>query len=296
MSDPRLRLGEFDLAALEAEVRHAIDHHEPERLDIVGQGEFSLALRWGDDGERVVKRIPPFRSRAAADGYTALVREYLDVLTRRGVRCVATEPFTLERDDGTAVVYLSQPCLDPDRLVDHVLAAAEPADAHPVIDELVDLIASVPHDQVGLDGQVSNWYWFDDELWHLDFSTPILLTPDHDVRFDASGFWREYPAILRPLVQRELMKIAPQFLDRTFVMKDAAANLVRQDLDAWIPAMITAAAERTECGFTEAEARAAYDADAKIYPFLQRLKRWQRTWIQRTGRRFDTLLPVEANY
>lgn len=296
MSDPRLRLGEFDLAALEAEVRHAIDHHEPERLDIVGQGEFSLALRWGDDGERVVKRIPPFLSRATADVYTALVREYLDVLTRRGVHCVATEVFTLDRDDGSAVVYLSQPRLDPARLADNVLAVTEPADAHPIIDDLVDLIASVPGSQVGLDGQVPNWYHFEDELWHLDFSTPIMLLPDDGIRFDAAGFWREYPVILRPLVQRELLKIAPRFLDPAFVMKDAAANLFRQDLDAWLPAMIAAAEAKTDLGFTEAEARAAYEEDAKIYPLLQRLKRWQRAWIQRTGRRFDTLLPVEPNY
>lgn len=294
MNDPTARLGYFDLEELESEVRRAIDDHEPDRLELVGQGEMSLALRWGDD--RVVKRVPPFANRRLADEYCGLVAGYVAALEERGVRCVATESFVLDRADRSAVVYLSQPHLNADGIGNNVLAGAEPSADHPLLIAVVDSIVAGIGAPLGVDGQVANWYWDGTEAWHLDFSTPFLLDGEGLPQFAPEGFMQEYPVVLRHLVKRELFKIAPKYQDLEFILNDLGGNLFRQKLDPWVPPYIDVVAARTSVAVNADEARAALEADAKLWPMLLRLKRWQRAWIQRTGRRYDTLLPTTSNY
>ena len=288
----------FDVQAVERTIRLAIDDRRPDGLDLVGQGEFSLALRWADDaGERVVKRVPPFRSRAAAADYGDLVAEYIRALEDRGVRCVETTTVVHDRRDGTAVVYLSQPLLDADRLVSRLLRDREvEADPeHPVVAGVLDTIIEATGPPIGLDPQFANWYWYDEQPWHLDFSTPLLLTPDGSIRFEPWGFMQEYPRALRLYVKRELLRLAPEYTRTDYVVRDLLANLFRERLDAWAPA-VAEAAQRRAIEVDVDEARATFEAEAKFFPFLQRLKRLQRGWIQRTGRRYDTLLPTTSNY
>lgn len=301
MSAPDVCLGPFDLDRLEADVRSAIDRRQPERLELVGQGEFSLAMLLPPSlargaGERVVKRIPPFRTRHQADEYCTLVASYIAALTDRGVRCVATETFVLDRDDGTAVVYHSQPRLDAAALVNNVIRSAPPDPGHPAVVAVIDAVVASASMPVAVDGQLANWFWHADEPWHLDFSTPLLLTADGGIRFDPWGFVREYPRVVAPLVKRELLRLAPCYTDPKFVLQDLTANLFREGLDHWAPATVRAIRERTGLDVTIDDSRAAFERDAKFFPTIQRFKRWQRAWIQGTGRRYDTLLPTTRNY
>ena len=45
-----------------------------------------------------------------------------------------------------------------------------------------------------------------------------------------------------------------------------------------------------------AEAKARFDEDAKFFPTLLKVKRFQRAWVQRTRRRYDTLLPATTSF
>jgi hypothetical protein len=286
-----------DVAAIESVIRRAIDERRPDLIPAIGNGEFSIAMRW-DAGQApcVVKRVPPFLTRTAANQYVDLVKEHLDDLRAVGVKCVTTNLHVLDRSDGSAVVFHAQPLLDMERLADSILQKSDPSDDHPILTTIVDTIVRVVGGGMPLDAQFANWYWYDNEAWQLDFSTPLMLTDRGDLRFDPKGFEREYPAITRGLVYRELMKIAPRYTEVDFVLTDTIVQLYRQGLDAWDVPFVNAAQRRHGLTLSRAVARQRYEADAKFYPTLLRLKRFQRAWIQGTRRRYDTLLPAVTSF
>ena len=301
MSRPDVTLTSPDLDAVETAIRSAVDDRRPDRLDLIGNGEFSIAVRWQADGTNwVVKRVPPFRSRATADAYIDLTREYIDALRSHGVRCVTTDLLTLDRPDGRSVVYHVQPLLDVDQLADHRLKAAGPDDHDPtaeaVVDAVIDAIVRVVGDGVAFDAQFANWYWYEGEVWQLDFSTPLLLDDAGKIRFDPWGFLQEYPMVVRPLVYRELMKLAPHYLDTVYVLTDLMAQLHRQDMSPWCDVVARIAADRHGIEVSPALAAERCREEAEFFPRLLRLKRFQRAWRQRTGRRYDSLLPAASTY
>ena len=285
-----------DIPAIEATVRRAIDERNPDLLTVVGNGELTIALRWEHEGAPlVVKRVPPFPHRAAADEYTALVRAHVADLEQRGVRCVTTELHSLQRNDDTVVVYHCQPLLASELLADQILRADIESADHPVVAAVVDHVVRVVGDGIPLDAQIANWYWFEGQVWQLDLSTPLNVDERGDICFDSTGFQREYPAPLRRLVYKELMKVAPGFSEVDWVLTDILTQLHRQGLERWCPAVTDAAARRGRT-IDPAEGKRRFDADAKFYPTLLRMKRLQRAWMQRTGRQYDTLLPATTSF
>jgi hypothetical protein len=294
---PDMAMPEPDVQAIEAVMRRAIDERRPDLLHIIGNGELTIAIRWDQgDSPCVIKRVPPFPTRAAADEYCGFVRQSIDDMTSRGVSCVATGMHTLDRADGSAVVYHCQPLLASEMLGDQILQRTQPDAELPLLTAVVDHVVRVVGDGIPMDSQFANWYWFEDRPWQLDLSTPLMLKPSGDICFDTTGFVREYPTLVRRIVYKELMKVAPGFADVEWVLTDLMVQLYRNGLDAWCAPVAAAAHTRHGIELSPARAKERFDADAKFFPNLLRLKRLQRSWMQRTRRRYDTLLPVTTSF
>jgi hypothetical protein len=286
-----------DVAAIEVVMRRAIDERRPDLLHVIGNGELTIAIRWGDgESACVIKRVPPFPTRVTADEYCGLVRQSIDDMTSRGVSCVATGMHILDRADGSAVVYHCQPLLTSDLLADHILGRTQPDAELPLLTSVVDHVVRVVGDGIPMDSQFANWYWFEGRPWQLDLSTPLMLQPGGDICFDTTGFVREYPAFVRRIVYKELMKMAPGFADVEWVLTDLMVQLYRNGLDSWCDAVVVAARSRHGIELSAALAKERFEADAKFFPNLLRLKRLQRGWMQRTRRRYDTLLPATTSF
>jgi|GEM_PF-1955224 len=286
-----------DLSVVEAVVRRAVDERNPDLLTVVGNGELTIALRWAhDDVDLVVKRMPPFPHRGAADEYVALVRRHIDDLARHGVRCVTTDLHSIPRPDGSVVVYHCQPLLSAELLADQVLGRDEVSAEHPIVAAVVDAVVRTVRGGVPVDAQFANWYWYADDVWQLDLSTPLYVDSSGDICFDSTGFQREYPAVLRRVVYKELMKVAPNYSDVEWVLTDTMTQLHRQGLERWCTAVTDAAATRHGIVLDPALGRSRYEADAKFFPTLLKMKRLQRAWMQRTGRQYDTLLPATTSF
>jgi hypothetical protein len=294
---PDQLIGLPDLHEVEAVVRRAIDERRSDLVDVIGNGEFSLAMRWPvPAGHVVLKRVPPFHTVAAADQYSEVTRRYVDTIEASGVACLKTELLQLHRPDGSAVVYHCQPLLAPGQLVSNVLRAATPSPDHPVVAAVVDAVRKVVRPGVALDAQVSNWAWHDGRVWCLDLSTPFLLDENDELQFSSDSFDLEYPWFIRPLLAREARKWLPHYAEVEFVLYDLVALLHREGLEAWCPAFAEVIKRDLHIDIDIDRARKNFATDAKFYPVTHALRKLQRFWLQRTGRRYESLLTRTSSY
>lgn len=297
MNRPDKLEGAPDIAEIEAVVRRAIDRRRPDLLELVGFGEFSLALRWTSNGvDYVVKRVPPFPDAESAAAYCDVTRDYINAIEANGIACVATDLVQLDRPDGSAVVFHCQPLLDANLLVSNILRKTEPRDAHPAVEAVVAAIGDIVDEHMALDAQCANWFWYDDKVWYLDLSTPLLLDDSKMLKFEIEGFAREYPMAFRPIVRGELLRLVPLYTDLAHVLHDLLANLHREGLVHWSDAFAAASHRQYGIDLSFDKAAEMYKSDARLFPWLQWLRRAQRFWIQATGRRYDSMLPTESSF
>jgi hypothetical protein len=286
-----------DLAVVEAAVGHAIRTGDESALKLLGHGEISIVLGWPSAApEHALKRVPPFDSKAAAHTYIAACGKNFDVLRAAGVGIWPTTLHVTERPDGRAVVYHHQPIADVSQLGPNVLRAATPSDHHPFLEAVVTLTKAVTKPDVGFDVQAANWLWDGTSATQIDFSSPFLI--DHtgkDLQFDTSSFLREYPAAMRPLLRKELLKLIVRYTTPEGALNDMLSHLYKEGLEQWVDP--TVAIARTH-GITldKAAAQKMLADDAKLLPMLLKVKRTQRWWVQHTRRTYDSLLPPGTTY
>ncbi|MEM7342301.1 MAG: DUF6206 family protein [Actinomycetota bacterium] len=274
-----------DLAELEALVGDALDRQDTSALRVLGYGEISMALGWPVDEPTVVcKRTPPF-SPAQFTHYAELVQSYMDGLAASGLRIAPTEIRPLERGN-RVVAYLVQPLLDPATLGHQVLAASIPDPEHPFLEALAaTLTLATP--ELSFDAQVTNFAWDGADLTLVDIGTPFVWSAEGALQFDMGPFVRPLPAVVRPLVVREMTGMLNRWREPRSVALDVAANLYREGLDGWVEP--TLAAFNRELAFEQPlaveEADALYREDVRIWPVLKRLQAAERWWLTTIRRR-----------
>jgi hypothetical protein len=286
-----------DLEALEADVARAIATGDTSRLNLVGHGEISLVLGWPPSNPEVVcKRLPPFSDEAAYGSYRDVVRRYIDELRARGVRVVDTELCHLVRRDGRVVGFHVQPRLPADRLATEILRHA-PNDGRSLFEAVVATVDRATDDQLGIDAQLSNWIWLEDQPWQIDLTTPFVLDDDRRPGFDLGPFLAPLPAVARPIVRREMAKLILRWTTSRGALLDLAANLLKEDLDEWLPVALHAINAQVSPPITEDEAQRVHLEDRRLWPLLFHLEHLNRWWQQRIRRRqFDFLLPERTTY
>ena len=287
-------LSEEELRELEMNVESALDQADESRLVVLGGGEISLVLGWPPaDPAFACKRLPVFPSPTRFDAYRKTLVDYLDALKENGVDVVETELIPIERGDGTVVGYAVQPVLPAETLGPAVLRAADPAAGHPLVDAIVETAFAAIRPELGIDAQLSNWTWDESRLLYLDVTTPMIWAPDGSPRLDLDLLVSSLPAISRVPVKRLL---APRILDayrhRRGVANDLLGNLIKERLDAWIPAFLKPVNRSLDLPISEQEVRDYYRSDARLWEWLLRIRRLDRAWQRHVRRRtYPLLLP-----
>ena len=296
MSDTALP--SIDLHEVEAAVRAAIDRGSNESLRLLGHGEISLVLAWPTAmPHAALKRVPPFRTVAAAQQYIAVCEEFFARLTAAGVPFLPTALHLHERADSRAVVFHQQPIADAAQLGTNILRAGEPAEGHPLLDAIVDATVKVCTPTLGFDVQVANWLWDGTTATQIDFTSPFALTADRkEMRYDSHVFLQEYPVALRPYLKRELTSLVHRFTTPEGALGDLVGNLFKEGLDQWVDPAIAAINSRAGLSLDRATARKMYDDDRKLLPLVFKLKKAQRWWLTHTGRHYESLLPAHTTY
>ena len=287
-----------DLSQVEAQVCTAISRRDSSSLRLLGHGEISIVLGWPTDAPvHALKRVPPFRTAALAQQYIGVCEQNFDIMRRAGVQLWPTSLHTVTRDDGRVVVYHRQPIADAASIGSNVLRAAPPADTHPLLDAIVASVVEVVSPTVGFDVQVANWLWDGSTACQIDFTSPFLMNDARDdLLFDTSGFLHEYPAVLRPVLRRELSKLIRRLTTPEGAIGDMISNLHKEGLHQWVDPAIRAARDVAGVTVDKAVAIKMYEDDKKLMPLTLRLKKGQRWWMQHSGRTYDSLLPERTTY
>jgi hypothetical protein len=173
-----------------------------------------------------------------------------------------------------------------------VLRAADPDPGHPLLAAVVDRVLGTVDASTGLDAQVSNWALVDGTAQYLDVTTPILYGP-RGLELDVELLIAAFPWAMRPPLRRfAAPPIAAAYCDPRTVLLDLAANLHKERLDGWVPAVLEAANPHLADPITAEEAARYYRSNARLWEVLLRLRQADRWW-QRTVRRraYPYLLP-----
>jgi uncharacterized protein DUF6206 len=287
-----------DLEAVDCAVEAAVRAGEAGPLRVLGYGEITLVLGWPSERPTVaVKRLPVFNDRDQLTRYRALLHGYISELERRGIGVLPTE--LRSTDAERPHVYLVQPLVQRDQMLNRILAAAEtePERGAALLGRVVDAVVDTVDHRVGLDAQVANWAVDGERLSCLDLSTPLMRSLDGQDRLDLDLFLSIYPWALRPALRRIAHDIMGQYHEPREVIVDVASNLVKERLERWLPALLEAANERVERPITEHEVRKYFARDKQLWLLMQRLRRADRAWQRLVRRRpYPFLLPPPYRY
>ncbi len=282
------------LDQLEQDVTDALASGDDSGLRVLGYGEISLVVGWPTDAPTMAaKRLPPFAGPTVAEHYRDLFDQYLGRLVERGVTPVASHLHLRPGPDGSVAAYVVQPALDPGALAPTVLRAAAPDADHPVLAGICDAVVATVDERTGLDGQVSNWAVLDGDLAYLDVTTPMLFDERGRTELDLDLFLAAYPWLLRAPIRRFVAPgVVGSYRDPRHVLLDLAGNLIKERLDAWVPAAVAAANARLDQPISEADVHRYYRSDARLWETMLRLRRADRWWQRRVRRRtYPFLLP-----
>jgi hypothetical protein len=287
-------VGVEDLDALEARFQHAFATGDITALHVVGYGEITSVVAWqGTSGPVAVKRLPAFENGQGVDEYLTLLDEYITGLRAVGVDVVPTTTRTLTLDSGDVVVYLLQPMLDERWLGNTYVRAASQGDASSFLDGAFEGVEAAIGAGIGFDAQISNWAIHDGGIVYFDVTTPLLRDEVGADRLDTDIFLASLPWALRGFVKRFMVRgIIDEYFDVRTTILNLLAQFHKDRLTNLLPLGIERANARLRRPLTADEVRRYYAKDARMWEFLQRLRRADRWW-QRTIRHrpYPFLLP-----
>ena len=126
---------------------------------------------------------------------------------------------------------------------------------------------------------------------------PLLFDAPGRLELDLGLFLAAYPWLLRAPIGRFVAPgVAAAYREPRHVIVDLAANLVKERLEGWIPAVLEAVETVVEPAITSEEVHRHYRSDARLWEAMLRLRRadhhkaeqrppGQRVPLRRRGRR-----------
>ena len=208
-------------------------------VDVLGFGETGVALSWPrGEGRFVLKRVVSVPDEAEAQEYAGYLRDYVDAVSAF-VQVTPTEVRTLPNRDGRVAIYLVQPRLPAESLVETIMEVDEPTPDHPAVRAVVDAaLRASETGRLGIDAQFQNFAWVDDELVLFDVGTPFVFEADGSYALDTRIVGRVMPAFMRRPARRKYAEIVCDIGSRRGSLEQAAMSLVRVGQERWLPAVL----------------------------------------------------------
>ncbi len=271
------------------------------KAEVKGYGEISSIFAvQGIDGW-VFKRLPLFADRASAQTYADNYRTYVSKLQEAGLNL---PPDSLDIIGANPVtLYVGQQEIDSGRFGHKLLHTLPPSEALELIGQIFAAIKKVwqynqthkPAIELSIDGQVSNWAYYDDKLWYIDTSTPLFKIDGRE-QLDPELLLNSTPGALRWIIRLFFLKdVMERYYDIRLVYIDLVANLYKeQKPDLIDPALQLANKHLPEemAPITRKEIDAYYKEDKLIWQlflFFRKIDRWFTNKVLR--RKYQFILP-----
>jgi len=281
--------------------------NSPIPATIIGYGEISAIFQIADNSETAFKRLPLFSDCPSARRYTQHHDEYCHLLTKAGLNLPEHETVIIEPIDRPVVVYIAQKLIPSRRFGHRLIHESDRDNIYLLLETIVAEISKIwrynrihqPAVRLALDGQLSNWAWFDDQprpaIYYIDTSTPLFCI-DGIERLDPELFLKSAPAFLRWILRWLFLKdVIDRYYDQRQVYTDLAANLYKEQRPDLIQVAITIINRQLgtdQKPLTVDEVDKYYREDKLIWSFylsFRRIDRWLTTQIFR--RRYEYILP-----
>ena len=281
--------------------------NSPIPATIIGYGEISAIFQIADNSETAFKRLPLFSDCPSARRYTQHHDEYCHLLTKAGLNLPEHETVIIEPNDRPVAVYIAQKLIPPRRFGHRLIHESDRDNIYLLLETIVAEISKIwrynrihqPAVRLALDGQLSNWAWFDDQprpaIYYIDTSTPLFCI-DGIERLDPELFLKSAPAFLRWILRWLFLKdVIDRYYDQRQVYTDLAANLYKEQRPDLIPVAVTIINRQLgtdQKPLTVDEVDKYYREDKLIWSFylsFRRIDRWLTTQIFR--RRYEYILP-----
>ena len=275
-----------DLLAIEGRLLDAFAKRSIDGLKTLGFGEVGVPLAWPDAEPRLcVKRINSSKSETDVNDHVAGIRAYIAALEPH-VEVVPTELRTIVNEHGMTALFMVQPVVPRDELLEHVLADTTPTADHPALVAVREAsVATVQDRKVALDSQVSNFMWREGSLSFFDVGTPFRLDDNGEAMRLPEIMFTTVPSIARGLGNKETKKVINGFASARGNLRHAAMSIARLGLDDWIaPAVETfnQAVEGEPLAVEEIRSAAA-DLQKDMKP-IKNLMKAQRFWSEKVKR------------
>ena len=281
--------------------------NSPIPATIIGYGEISAIFQIADNSEVAFKRLPLFSDSPSAQLYTQHHDAYCHLLKEAGLNLPEHETVIIEPIDRPVAVYIAQKLIPSGRFGHRLIHESDRDNIHLLLETIVAEISKIwrynrihqPAVRLALDGQLSNWAWFDDQprpaIYYIDTSTPLFCI-DGIERLDPELFLKSAPVFLRWILRWLFLKdVIDRYYDQRQVYTDLAANLYKEQRPDLIPVAVTIINRQLGTDqepLTVDEVDKYYREDKliwSVYLSFRRIDRWLTTQIFR--RRYEYILP-----
>ncbi len=201
------------------------------------------------------KRMPIFLNSQEMQEYELLFNEYNTLLSSIGLDIPAFASVMVIPEKGNLVIYNAQKRLPSGSICNTLIHNIDAASVNTLIlmvlremKKVFDFNAAHPGDEVGIDGQISNWAvsgWRDGieindrtGLFYLDTSTPLMRRSGKE-RLNPELFLRSTPSFLRWVIRLFfLSEVMNRYYDFRKVAIDLIANFHKEQRSELIPGLV----------------------------------------------------------
>jgi hypothetical protein len=275
-----------ELEEIETAVLNAFEERSADGLSILGFGENGVAIAWPTvNPTLVVKRVISTDNDRDTQLLTEALETYVAGLSVH-VDVAETALRAVPNAVGRNGIWLVQPLLRPEQLVESIMETAEPSADHPIVQAVTELILkSTENPRAVPDAQFSNFGWVDDRLLLFDVSPPFLFDEQGNYDFDASFIDRAMPGVLRPVARKKFVEIVSDIASRRGSFQQAVMSLVRVGQEQWIEPVLEAFNPHLDPPLTVEDVATRADRLHKDSQVLKKLMRAERFWSTRVRQR-----------
>lgn len=312
------------LQAFEDQLDPAFPDRSPVPPEILGYGEISATFAIKEMPGIAFKRMPPFLQPGQVMAYRKVLEQYHDLLTRScHIPVSPYRVFDLTNRHDEHIVYVAQPRLSRQSIGNAILSSGNARDMERMVSRVIRHLfelrrfnmENMPHLQVAIDGQISNWGFSGPDVdgggvgtetgagmtvVYFDITTPLFRV-DGVEQLDTEIFLKSCPSPLVWLVRwRFLDEVVSRYYDVRLVLTDLAANFYKEGrADLIDPALglINEMIRKKEISeeipvLTREEIDRYYKNDAFIWTVFLALRRMDRFVKTRIfSKRYNFILP-----